>query len=64
MRRLAEGTPELAAEVRPREMRRTGERGHVERVAIAGVDEVLGAEEVARGRVSCRHSPSIATIGR
>jgi hypothetical protein len=42
-------------------MRGAGERGYVERLALAGIDEVIGAEEVARGRVSCRHSPSIAT---
>src|SRR5712692_7267616 len=41
VRRLAEGPAELAAEVRGREVRGTGERGNVERLAVAGVDQVL-----------------------
>jgi hypothetical protein len=46
VRGLAKGSAELATEVRWREMRGAGERGNVERLAIAGVDEVLRAEEV------------------
>jgi hypothetical protein len=46
VRRLAEGPAELPAEVRGREVRGTGECGHVERLAVAGIDEVLRAEEV------------------
>ena len=49
MRGLAEGTAELAAEVRGREVRGAGERPHVERLAVAGVDEVLRPQEVPRG---------------
>jgi hypothetical protein len=48
VRRLAEGTAELAAEVRGREMRRAGERVDVEGLAVAGVDEVFRAQEVPR----------------
>jgi hypothetical protein len=46
MRRLAEGAAKLAAEVRRREARRPGERPHVERLAIARVNEVFRAQEV------------------
>ena len=48
MRRLAELAAELAAEVRGREVGGAGERGHVERVAVAPVDEILRAQEVPR----------------
>ena len=50
MRRLAEGAAELAAEVRGREPRGACECRDVEWLAIAGVDYVLGAEEVAGRR--------------
>ena len=50
VRRLAEGPAELAAEVRGREVRGAGERRHVELLAVAGVGEVLRAEEVPRRR--------------
>jgi hypothetical protein len=53
MRGLAEGAPELAAEVRRREVRRPGERRNVERILVAGVDEVLGAKKVAGRRQGC-----------
>jgi hypothetical protein len=46
VRRLAERTPKLTAEVRRREVRGAGERRHVERLAVARVDEVLRAEKV------------------
>ena len=50
VRRLAEDAPELTAEVRRGEVRNAGERGDVERLAEAGIDEVLGAQEVPGGR--------------
>ncbi|HEY8629134.1 MAG TPA: hypothetical protein VIL73_01150 [Gaiellaceae bacterium] len=59
VRRLAEGAPELAAEVRRREPRSACEGRHVERVPVAGVDQVLGAEEVP-GRRYGDHRLSIA----
>ena len=46
VRGLAEGSPELTAEVRRRKARRCGERGHIERFAVAGIDEVPRAQEV------------------
>ena len=49
MRRLAELAAELAAEVRGRELRRAREGLHVERLAVARVDEVLRAQEMACG---------------
>src|SRR5262245_38350564 len=45
--RLAELAPELAAEMRGREPRSACKRLHVERLAIARVDQVLGAKQVA-----------------
>jgi hypothetical protein len=47
VRRLAEGAAELAAEVCGREPRGARERWHVERIAVAGVHEVLGPEEMS-----------------
>ena len=44
MRRLAEGTAELAAEVGPRETRGSRELCHVERLPVAGVDQILRTE--------------------
>src|SRR5260370_4344320 len=61
MRGLAERAAELTAEMRLREMRRLRERGDVERVAVAGVDQVLRTEQIARGRVRL-HRPSIAAM--
>ena len=46
VRRLPERPPELAAEMGGREVRRLRERRDVERLAIAGVGEVLCAQEV------------------
>src|SRR5207245_8170605 len=51
---LAEGPAKLAAEVRGREVRRARQRADVERLAVARVDQVLRAEEVA-GRRDGRH---------
>ena len=48
-RRLAERLAELAAEVRGGEMRGTRERGYVQRLAVARVDQVFRAEQVAGG---------------
>ena len=50
MRRLAERAPELLAEVRPREPGCAGEVGDRERVGVAPVGEVAGAEQVPLGR--------------
>jgi hypothetical protein len=47
VRRVAKGPAELTREMRGREMRGPGERRHVEPLAVAGVDQVLRAEEVA-----------------
>ena len=63
MRGLAEGTPELATEVRGGEMRGARERGDVQRLPVPGVDEILGAEQMTRGRMGDRHAPSIAPRG-
>ncbi len=60
MRRLTEGAPKLAAEVRGREPRSACERRHAELLLVAGVDQVLGPEKVA-GRWDRRdHRSSIA----
>jgi len=45
--RFAELAAELAAEVRRRQPRRASERLHVERLAVARVDEILRAKKVA-----------------
>ena len=50
MRGDAELAPELAAEVRPRERRRGGKVVDPERLRVARVGEVLGAEQVTGGR--------------
>ncbi len=54
VRRIAEGPTELATEVSGGEVRDVCECGDVERLAVAGVDEVLRAKEVADG-VNGRH---------
>jgi len=64
MRRLPEGAPELAAEVRGREPRSACERRHVELLSVARVDQVPGAEKVAGGWDGCDHRPSIAAAGQ
>ena len=50
MGRLAEGAPEAAAEVARRDVRGAGQRLEVERLGVAAVDEVAGAQEVAGER--------------
>jgi hypothetical protein len=50
VRRLAEGAAELAAEVGAREAGRAGEVVHVERLEVARVREVLGAQQMAGRR--------------
>ena len=50
MRRLAERAPELAAEVRAREAGGAGQIVDAERLEVAGVGEVLGAQQMAGGR--------------
>jgi hypothetical protein len=57
---MAEGAAKLAAEVRGGEPRGAGEGGNVERLAVTGVDQVLGAEEVTRWRYGRDHLLSIA----
>ena len=56
MRRLAEGPPELPAEVRRREMGGARQRPNVERLPVAGVDRVLRAQQVPDGM---HHASSI-----
>ena len=64
VRRLAEGAAELAAEVRGREACGAGECGDVERLAVAGVDQILGAEQVTRWWYRRDHLLSIvAAVG-
>ena len=48
VRCVAERPPELAAEVRRRELRRPRERRHVERVAVTRVDQVLCPQQMPR----------------
>ena len=59
VRRLAERAPELAAEVRAREARRAREVVDVERLEVAGVGEVLGAQQMACGRYE-GHDPTLS----
>ena len=49
MRRLAEGAPELAAEVGPGKARGSGKIVDTQRLEVAGIREILGAQEVAVG---------------
>ena len=60
MRRLAEGAPELAAEVGAREARRPGQVVDPERLEVAGVGQVLGAQQMAGGRDE-RHPRSLGS---
>jgi len=60
--RLAERALEFAAEVCPRQARGAGKIVDVQRVEVARVGQVLGAEEVAGGRYG-RDAPSIAPRG-
>src|SRR3954451_12190568 len=53
VRRLAEGTPELAAEVGAREAGGAGEVVDAERLEVARVGQVPGPQEVPRGRGEC-----------
>lgn len=73
MRRFAEGPPELAAEVRPRQAGRGGEIVDGERLGVTGVGEVLRPQEVPRGRMEDqgtrgraggRHGASVAARRR
>jgi hypothetical protein len=59
MRRLAERTPELTAEMCGRELRSPRERPDVERIAITRVDEISRPKQVPR-RMRCLHRPSMA----
>jgi hypothetical protein len=47
MGRLAEGASELAAEVGPGELRGTGKIVYTQRLEVAGIHEILGAQKVA-----------------
>ena len=60
VRRVAEGAAELAAEVSLGETRGPSEVLDVERLGIAGVGEVLGAQQVAGGRYE-RHRRSLGS---
>ena len=51
MWRLTECPAELAAEVGGREVGGSGERGYVERVAVATIDQVFRAKEMSRRRL-------------
>ena len=62
VRRLAEGALELAAEVRARQPGGARQVVDVERLEVAGVGEVLGAEQVTGGRDE-RHRLSIDDMG-
>src|SRR5882757_2566023 len=46
MRRLAEGTPELTAEVRARKTRRPRQIGDAERLRVAGIDQIPGPQQM------------------
>src|SRR4051812_44225597 len=50
MRRLAERAPELAAEVRGRQVRSAGKCRHLELLAVPRVDQVLRTQQVPGGR--------------
>ena len=60
VRRLAERLAELAAEVRGREVRGACERGDVERLAVARVDEVLRAQQMSGRRVRLIIAPRVS----
>jgi hypothetical protein len=67
VRRHAERTAELAAEVGPRQPRRPGQVVDAERLGVARVGEVLGAQQVAGGRDEGRRqivSPSGGAVAR
>ncbi len=49
MGRLAEGAPELAAEVGPGEPCGSGKIVYAQRLEVAGIREILGAQQVAVG---------------
>jgi hypothetical protein len=57
VRRLAELAAELAAEVRGRQARSASQGPHVERLAVAGIDEILRAKKMS-GRMDDCHGPA------
>ena len=59
VRRLAERAAELAAEVGARQARGSGQVVHVQRLEVAGVGQVLGAQQVAGGREEGHERPII-----
>ena len=59
MRRLAEGAAKLTAEVRAREAGGAGEILDAERLAVAAVGQVFGAQQVADGRDEEHRSVSV-----
>lgn len=63
MGRRAELPPELATEMGRRETGGAGKRGHVERITEAGVDQILGSQQVAGGSDRA-HGTSMAEGGR
>ena len=62
MRRLAEGGPELAAEMRAREAGRAGHVVDADRVGVARVGEVLRSQQMAVWRDEGHGSPRV--VGR
>jgi hypothetical protein len=50
MRRLAEGTPELTAEMGARKAGRAGQVGDAERFRVAGIDQIPGPQQVTLRR--------------
>ena len=67
MRRLAEGAPELATEVGARQPGGVGQVVDPERLEVAGVGQVLRAQQVAGGRDEGRRqivSPSGGAVAR
>ena len=61
VRGVAERAAELADEVRPREAGRAGHVVDPERLGVARVGEVLGAQQVAGGRC-VGHGSSMSTV--
>lgn len=60
MRRLAEGTSELTAEMRGRKAGRPGQVGNGERLGVAGIDQIPGPQQVTLRRDETHSCVSIA----
>jgi hypothetical protein len=59
MRRLAEGPPELTAEMRAREAGRTSQIGDTERLRVARVDQIPGPQQVTLSRHNTHRRESL-----